>query len=506
MRMTFFFCFAQRFDRERTSATYLQTQSGEMISDQFAKQLVPQVTIGELERWDASCASSCTRTLSIPFDSRTEFAISSALDVVSGLWMGPAFGQLTEDEAPRADEDTTPDRRQQVPASSTLTATCTHNIRMLVSLLQVRPVIPNSLFAIIFQAIVTIGKVSPPAVLLAEHGPLLTNLLLLSAHVPTSIANVARVTARNVSRRVSPLMFSAAYFDAALLGWIDEHIASLASSPDAMTRLHNDRKIAIMLVDKMCRVDGDEPVGLELEHPVRSVLNELDPAEKQVATSFLARVAQHQRSPGPRVQVPWVAGGDTLGSPLPQLPDGAAIRDRMRDTLLTSDSTSRSQSSGIPMHSLDSEAKIDAVPIDVLRRYLLELEHDYHAEMDKYRKALDDERHRRGVLEARLRFVQDEGEEIERESRSQSRAAISYLTPRAGHGSGKAGGLISSPLTAAAKLQGSPPHERVVDLLVRQCAIHDSLSEATSSAQHVAPTVQRLDLAKVRSQANERRR
>ncbi len=483
-----------------------------MIRDEFARHFVPQSIVSILEAWDPHTASTATRALPIAFDTRIEFAINSALDAISSQWAATTAAE---------DRNTNTGEGQDEPSGPLSAETIRGNIRVLVALLQVRPVIPNSLFAIIFQAIVTIGKVSPPSVLLAEHGPLLYNLLELSGYVPTSIANVARVTARNVARRVPPAMFSEACFDSALLAWVDHNIVSLASFSDSATRVHSDRKMALMLVDKMCRVPETAattsplsspavacgapyvPVGLGLLESVRSIVGELDTTEKQIAEAFIGRVLRYRVAP---VEQKWLSGtGDTLGSPLPEPPTMGARAARMKEFLLTSCS-SRSPSS-TETDTLRGEeptvCQLDAIPFDVVLRFLQEHDLAYQNEMEAYRRALDAERQRLVVLETRLRFVKDEGEEIEREARSQSRAAIAYLTPRAGSGSSR-----GPSLPASAGGPKSPdadpfnrPHERVMDLLVRQCAIHDTLTEA---GKHVAPTVQRLDLAKV-NRATHRR-
>jgi hypothetical protein len=397
---------------------------------------------------------------------------------------------------------------------------------------------------------------------------------------------VARVTARNVARRVPASMFALASYDRNLLSWVVYNIGSLSrvpqTSPDATTRFHSDRKVAMMLVDKMCRVPEGlpagtgaagtrssggvasassasaaySPVGLDLVEAVRGILGELDTTEKQIGEAFIGRVLRYNAGQASDQQATaaaakWLPGtGDTLGSPLPEPPTrgaGATSRERLREFLLHDSFSSRSPPSGdrraadgsdtgdgsgageldggkaTAVGGSEMAAWLQALPLEAVLTFLEEQELVYRQEMEAYRAALDAERKRLAVLETRHRFVKDEGEEIEQQARSQSRAAIQFLTPRtagvcgvkevpAGGGVGDVGITQSSlqrPNSTLSPAALSPENQQsskmVVELLVRQCAAQESLTLDVAAAthaskqqqQHVMPTVQRLDLAKI---------
>jgi hypothetical protein len=256
---------------------------------------------------------------------------------------------------------------------------------------------------------------------------------------------------------------------------------------------------------------------------------ELDTAERQIAETFVGRVMRYKSSP---VEQKWLAGvGDTLGSPLPEPPassSGAGTLLRLKEFLLSSISRSSSSASGGGQQDPSDQQRdellgaggrngdddgdgacreVGMIKVEAVLMFLQEHNLVYQSEMDDYRAAIDVERQRQLALDARLRLVKDEGEAIECEGRSQSRAAIALLTPRpsaAGTTSTRSSTGGSDSMVGSA---AESPAERVVELLSRQHAIHESLAASTQQqpvARPVPPTVQRLDMTKVNRVAGRR--
>ena len=138
-----------------------------------------------------------------------------------------------------------------------LTQMCQSDVEFVVNVLRKRPIVSHSLFPRMLMLLsICVGELLPEPLLVSVHGPILTSLLTLSLVVPPEVANVARVTARNFARRLSPEIFTERRHDADLVGWIIYNLQPLRGCSDKHSNLLYDRKFAILFLDMMGRMSG----------------------------------------------------------------------------------------------------------------------------------------------------------------------------------------------------------------------------------------------------------
>ncbi|KAF8298864.1 hypothetical protein TcYC6_0075210 [Trypanosoma cruzi] len=213
------------------------------------------------------------------------------------------------------------------------------NLRSLATLLSHRPPFSPPVLAALFQLTILVVKHAPLQALDEEGCRVLLCLLELLGCLPRgvetagtpSIQRVARITARNVMRRVGPRLCPSAFpasveasgkvgkstvlreiLERDIIPWVERHLLPLhaVTGAAAQADLKEDRRLALSLLDFMLLGDGDacSPMSSQrismyyLADTVASLLEEedeggIDGPDREVALAFLHRVGRTLSNP-----------------------------------------------------------------------------------------------------------------------------------------------------------------------------------------------------------------